>query len=238
MDRIPDWRPVETTGPDGRADTAPATAASEGSVNWRLVAGAALALVALTGGALALSAASQSSGFSLPLDDPLPSGARASAEPGAEATAEPELVVDVGGAVERPGLYHLRPGSRVGDAIAAAGGYSVAVDLEAAGLRLNLAERLADGTKVHVPRRGEQATSDGRSPQPAPNGGGSGGLIDVNAASQGELETLPGIGPVTAGKIITARQEAPFESVDELLARRVVGPATFEKIRSLVTVGR
>ncbi len=126
-------------------------------------------------------------------------------------------------------------GSRVGDAIAAAGGYSAQVDIAAATSKLNLAEVLVDGQQVHVPLRGETAstpTAAGASQQPAAGSG----LIDINTASAEELDTLPGIGPVTAAKIISARQETPFASVDDLSQRGVVGAATLEKIRSLITV--
>lgn len=149
-----------------------------------------------------------------------------------------QLVVDVQGAVVRAGLHRLASGSRVGDAIAAAGGYSGQADLRAAAAQLNLAQPLTDGAKVYVPARGDQTPSAaGTSPPTGTEGAGAGGPIDINSASPAQLDTLPGIGPVTAGKIIAAREEMRFASVDELLARKVVGPATFEKIRTLVTVG-
>ena len=150
------------------------------------------------------------------------------------------LLVDVQGAVARPGLQTLEAGSRVGDAIAAAGGYGPAVDIRAAAVRLNLAEKLADGAKVYVPARGDPGPASAPvGDAPATGAGGEpagGGLIDLNTASEAQLDTLPSIGPVTAAKIIAAREEAPFATVDELLGRGVVGPATFEKIRSMVSV--
>ena len=123
----------------------------------------------------------------------------------------------------------------------AAGGYGPQVDIRGAAERLNLAEQLSDGAKIYVPAMGD-------APGPALTSGSvgssgslgdivdGGGLIDVNTAGQAELETLPGIGPVTAATIIAAREESPFAAVDDLLVREVVGPATFEKIRTLVSV--
>ncbi|MEO7296118.1 MAG: ComEA family DNA-binding protein [Candidatus Limnocylindria bacterium] len=159
---------------------------------------------------------------------------------GVLATTSPsETVVDVEGAVVTPGLHRLPTGSRVGDAIAAAGGFSMRVDAAAAAATLNLAAPVADGDKVHVPLIGESVAippgSTAPGGQPPPGSGSS--LIDLNAADGALLETLPGIGPVTAAAIIAARETAPFTSVDELRSRGVVGPSTFEKIKDLVTVG-
>jgi competence protein ComEA len=152
----------------------------------------------------------------------------------ATATTSP-IVVDVEGAVQRPGLHRLAGSSRVGDAITAAGGYSAAVDIAGAAARLNLAALLEDGAKIHVPALGDAVSVDPL----ATAGGGSpttGGLIDINHASSGELETLPGIGEVTAAKIIAAREEQPFAAIEDLLGREVVGSATMDKIRELITV--
>ena len=127
----------------------------------------------------------------------------------------------------RPGLHRLPTDSRVGDAIAAAGGYSAAVDIAAAASSLNLAELLTDGMKVHVPARGEAevaiASAIPRDPSAVGPTGAGDGLIDLNTATADELESLPGVGAVTAAKIITAREEAPFASVDELQTREVLG---------------
>jgi competence protein ComEA len=144
-------------------------------------------------------------------------------------TTGPALIVDVEGAVVDPGVHSVSAGGRVGDAIAAAGGYSTEVDIAAAAVALNLAEHLTDGQKIHVPARGELLTIPGGTTQP-PSGGG---LIDINHATESELESLPGIGPVTAAKIIAAR---PFGSIDELDSRDVVGPSVMEQIRNLITV--
>ena len=148
-----------------------------------------------------------------------------------------ELVVEIVGAITRPGVYRLPAGTRIGDLVDAAGGYSARVDVDRASRDLNLAALLADGDQVRVPSRDDAAAPVG----PADTGGGapvggSNGLVDLNAATSAELEALPGIGPATAGKIIAAREEQPFTTVDELRSRGVLGEKTFEKVRDLVVV--
>lgn len=151
-----------------------------------------------------------------------------------------ELVIDVGGAVARPGVYHLPAGARVGDAIAAAGGYGARVDAGRVDRELNLAERLTDGQRVRVPSRDDPAAPSTTTGAGSADGAASGStttLVDLNRASAGELDALPGIGPVTAAKIIAGREERPYESVDDLVTRKIVGPATLAKFRDRVTVG-
>ena len=172
----------------------------------------------------------------------------AAGEPGADASlpaggvAGPEIVVDVTGGVARPGVYRLTVGSRVADAIAAAGGFSPRVAAARVDADLNLAAVLRDGERVAVPSRDDPATGAGGAGSPGASPGvhrtsTGGGLIDLNRASQSELESLPGIGAVTAAKIIASREEAPFRTVDELRERKLVGEKTFQKLRPLVTVG-
>ena len=139
-----------------------------------------------------------------------------------------EIVVDVAGAVARPGLHRLHAGDRVGDAIEAAGGFAPRVDLAATSQSLNLAQPLEDGTKVLVPELGidrVEATTAGD------------GRIDLNRADQAELESLPGVGPVTAGKIIDARADKRFTTARDLRARGLVGESVFEDIKNLVRAG-
>ena len=158
------------------------------------------------------------------------------------------VVVEIAGAVQKPGVFQLPVGSRVGDLIEAAGGYGPRLDAGRAGRELNLAARLTDGDRVTVPSRDDVATS-------ASTGGGTGGgsagsaggsssggapaagtPMDLNHATSAELEALPGIGPVTAGKIITSREEQAFTSVDDLRTRKLVGAKTFDKLKDLVSV--
>jgi competence protein ComEA len=146
------------------------------------------------------------------------------------------LFVDVEGAVEAPGVRQLPNGSRIGDAIAAAGGYGADVDIAAAGRTLNLASRLTDGQQINVPALGDPVDIGGDGPATTAAPGNAGGLVDINHASSDELDTLPGVGPVTAQKIIDARTEQPFATIDELQSRGVVGAATFDKLRDLITV--
>jgi competence protein ComEA len=148
--------------------------------------------------------------------------------PTASASAAP-ILVDVTGWVRRPGVYEFAGGARVIDAIAAAGGTRPGAQLQA----LNLAAPLVDGTQILVPKEG--------APLPSPvTGSGTvaaGGLVNVNTATAAELETLPGIGEVTAQAIIDYRTEnGPFSSVDELLDVTGIGDVTLENIRDLVTV--
>lgn len=245
MDRMGEWRTIEPApaAEPGGAGSQAATVAAQESGRARILIAASLAAAVLGIAGLALWVSTPQPQLVL-----LPAGQLDAADPSgtaeamaAASAAEQEMVVDVQGAVMIPGVHRLSAGSRVGDAIVAAGGYSPQVDIRAAAERLNLAQRLEDGTKVQVPARGEstpapQSGGDvpGSTPS-APVDGGS-GLVDVNSADQARLETLPGIGPVTAGKIIAAREEAPFATIDDLLGRNVVGPATFEKIRPLITV--
>ena len=164
--------------------------------------------------------------------------------PDAALVAGQGVVVDVAGAVLRPGVYHLPAGSRVADAIAAAGGFGPRVDAVAA-QALNLAAPLSDGVQVRVPSRDDPAaggaTSAGTIGGAAPGGGKAGGTAaargDLNTATAAALDTLPGIGPVTAGKIIASRKERPFSAVDDLQTRKLVGASTYAKLVGLVTVG-
>jgi competence protein ComEA len=205
-----------------------------GTAGWltpRLVAGLAVA-AALAVGAFVLAATGSAGSVEVAGGTSWPSG-----EPGssAQVLAGAQLVVDVQGAVVEPGVQHLQAGARVADAIAAAGGYGPRVDAARAASDLNLAAAVHDGDRIVVPARGD--------PPPPGAGGGSqaggsssGVLVDLNTATASELDELPGIGPKTAQKIIDARTEKPFASVDELRDRKIVGAATFEKLQTLVTV--
>lgn len=142
-----------------------------------------------------------------------------------------EVVVDVSGAVVRPGVHKLPAGSRVSDVVAQAGGFTSSADPEYVSKSINLAQKVSDGAKIYIPKKGESVQSASSTSQGSI--GTISGTININTASTVELESLPGIGPVTAGKIIAGR---PYSSVDELLTKKVVGQKTFEKIKGAISV--
>ena len=140
------------------------------------------------------------------------------------------LVVDVVGAVRRPGLVRLREGARVADAIARAGG--LGRKAERAGV--NLAAPVADGQQVVVPERGA-ALAGGLSAGGGGAGGAPAGPVSLSAATAEQLDGLPGVGPVTAQKIVAYRQQhGAFRSVDELDAIPGIGPSRIADLRGLV----
>jgi competence protein ComEA len=171
-------------------------------------------------------------------------GTPAAVPPGATsepATGTGTIFVDVEGAVAEPGIRELPAGSRVADAIAAAGGYGTDADLEAAATAINLAQPLTDGEQVRVPAVGDPAPGQ-PSPAPASAGGGAGsgstaGLVDLNTATPEELEALPGIGAVTVQKIVAARQERPFSSLEDAVERGVIHRGQLEDIQGVATAG-
>jgi competence protein ComEA len=138
------------------------------------------------------------------------------------------VVVDVVGAVRRPGLYRLPHGARVADAVASAGGTTAKAAVEL----VNLAATVADGEQIVVPRKGA-AGSLGGPGSVAP--GATSGPVHLNSATLEQLDSLPGIGPVTAQKILDYReQHGAFGSVDELDAVPGIGPARLEQLKELV----
>ena len=234
------WRVLEDA-PEQRIG--PATQASSGvTTPWfarptLAIAGGALLLAVL---AFFLAFGSGSDG-TVVLEGGTPIGSPSSGADGfgvADASAPAPLVVEIVGAVVKPGVYRMPPESRIGDLVDAAGGYGARVDADRASRELNLAALVHDGDQVRVPSRDDapgpagQPTSAGS----APGAGDPEGRVDLNRATTAQLEALPGIGPVTAGKILTAREEQPFASVDELRARKLVGEKTFETIKDLVVV--
>jgi competence protein ComEA len=158
-----------------------------------------------------------------------------SASPGTSGAPSADLIIDVQGAVRRPGVVLLPPGSRVSDALEAAGGYSRHADLNAAAASLNLAATLTDGAQVYVPVIGVAGDPGGTGGSGGSGGTGGSGLVNLNTATPEELEALPGIGPVTVQKIVAGRAEQPFATLDEMVERGIIDRGQFEDIRELVT---
>lgn len=148
-----------------------------------------------------------------------------------------KIQVDVEGAIASPGVYEVEEGTRITAVLASAGGLSASADRDWVSKNMNLAMKVTDGGKIYIPSAGEM-TAEKITNEVTNVSGNSGqllgvttGKVNINTASQVELEGLPGIGPVTAGKIISGR---PYQSVDELKSKKAVGQAVFEKIKDLI----
>lgn len=131
-----------------------------------------------------------------------------------------KIAIDVAGAVLKPGVYKLASDARIQDGLVAAGGISEDADRAWIDRYINLAAKVADGTKIYIPFKGENMV------------GNTSSTININSASQSGLESLSGIGPVAAEKIIANR---PYGAIDELLTKKVVGKSVFEKIKDHIT---
>ena len=161
-----------------------------------------------------------------------PSGApppprAAAAAAAAATTTRAQVVVDVVGAVRRPGLYRLAEGARIADAVTRAGGLTRKADAAL----VNLAAPVSDGEQVVVPARGQPGAGSAAAGAPA----APAGPVHLNTATLEQLDTLPGVGPVTAQKIVDYREKhGAFSSVDELDAVPGIGPARLDTLRDLV----
>jgi competence protein ComEA len=174
----------------------------------------------------------------------LPSGETIALQP---APTLAPIAVDVTGAVVRPGLYKFPEGSRIQDAIDAAGG--LLADAETT--TINLAARLEDGQQLNIPYKDGAAPAaatevpvfsfsspDGTTSEPTQGPSSDAELININTATVEQLDTLPGIGPTTAQKIIDYRTtNGPFGTIEDILNVSGIGPATFDEIKNLITVG-
>jgi competence protein ComEA len=141
------------------------------------------------------------------------------------------ILVDIEGCVAKPGVYKLPQSSIIQDGLVAAGGLSIQADRKYVAKNFNLATKLTDGAKIYVPSVGE-AVSGTAVLNASSEGIVTGSLININISSQSQLEALPGVGPVTAQKIIAGR---PYGSVDELLSKKMVGSKVFDQIKDKVS---
>lgn len=148
-------------------------------------------------------------------------------------TATRTIFVQVTGAVRRPGVYEVSPGTRAFQVVDKAGGFTADADEEA----VTLAAQLADGCRIYIPRKGETTTSqvDSSAGGGFAEAGSNAGPISINSASLEELDSLPGVGPATAQKIIDYREaNGAFTSIDQLSDVPGIGPSKLEQLRPLV----
>jgi competence protein ComEA len=146
-----------------------------------------------------------------------------------------QITIDIEGAVEKPGVYTMSANSRIQNALIAAGGLAQTADRQLVAQNLNLAAPLTDGAKLYIPAVGEQMMTSGNTSNSSSGtvqGTGT-KLININQAGESDLDALPGVGPVTAQKIIDNR---PYQSVGDLLDKKVVGQSVYTKIKDQVSV--
>lgn len=218
---------------------------AEKLLGHKAVVVAILVVIAAASGLAMASFSSRSSGVSFEhSDEASASDVRGSGdaspddESSAKSSSAAEAYVDVDGAVVRPGVYRLKDGARVSQAIDAAGGLTVEADVTG----LNRASKIADGQKIYVPTVGEQqaAAAVGGAESSAattPGAGSSSGLVNINTASAAELQTLSGIGPSMAQSIIDDRSKnGPFASVDDLMRVSGIGEKKLAKIKDCICI--
>lgn len=218
---------------------------AEKLLGHKAVVVAILVVIAAASGLAKASFSSRSSGVSFEhSDEASASDVRGSGdaspddESSAKSSSAAEAYVDVDGAVVRPGVYRLKDGARVSQAIDAAGGLTVEADVTG----LNRASKITDGQKIYVPTVGEQqaAAAVGGAESSAattPGAGSSSGLVNINTASAAELQTLSGIGPSMAQSIIDDRSKnGPFASVDDLMRVSGIGEKKLAKIKDCICI--
>lgn len=214
-----------------------------GKASIPVVVGVAVVIVIAVGVAAAMLLGGLSSdSFQLRVDD---EGASvkvdgldgASRSEGAESATQESaatIAVHVSGAVVLPGVYELPEGSRVDDAVAAAGGTTEGAAADA----LNLARALSDGEQIIVPTVEEQKAQQQSAASGQGASGGAGGKVNINVASVEQLDTLPGVGEATAQKIIADREEnGPFSSPEDLKRVSGIGDKKYAELADLITVG-
>lgn len=174
------------------------------------------------------------------IESPSSSSSQDGQEPAEEATPPASVVVYVSGAVMTPGLVEVPQGSRVGDALAVAGGFDETADPSA----LNLARVVEDGEQIDVPTRDERSAQESAATEGQGSGSGASspasskttGLVNINTATQAELESLPGVGPSTAKKIIDDRTaNGPFKKKEDLKRVSGIGEKKYASLESNIT---
>jgi len=141
------------------------------------------------------------------------------------------IVVEASGEVQKPGVYKLNAGSRVGDLLTAAGGLSAEADREWVAKNVNMAAKLQDGVKIYIPSKKEMGNEKMEAGKEA--GSEKSEKININTASESELDTLWGVGPATAKKIVEGR---PYQKSEELLEKKIVNKNVWEKIKDKITI--
>lgn len=140
--------------------------------------------------------------------------------------------VDISGQVQKPGVYALSSDSRIEDAIKLAGGVTEQANHSFLTKTINLAQKISDGMKIYIPAEGEDvsgvSTNSGSSPSNASNS-----VININSADISQLDSLPGVGQITAQKIVEGR---PYTQVEDLVTKKVVSKSVFDKIKDRLSV--
>ena len=142
------------------------------------------------------------------------------------AASEETILVDVEGGVVQPGVYRLPQGSRIDDLLGFAGGFTNQADMEAVARSINRVAKLSDGAKIYIPIKTAVSGNNNVTSEDT-------AIVNINTASQAELEDIPGVGPVTAGKIISGR---PYMRVDELVEKGIMGTALYDKVKTQLTL--